>query len=149
MKRAPSLALGTLFALSAWTAETKIKVEELPPAVQKAMKEQSKGAAILGASKEQENGRTTYEIETKLAGKGRDLTFDESGSLLEVEREMDLDSIPAPAKEAILKNAANETVQKVESVTSGSSTQYEAHIKTNSGKTREVVVNGEGTIQQE
>jgi uncharacterized membrane protein YkoI len=149
MKTFPSLVLGTLFALSAWTAETKIKLEELPPAVQKAMKEQSKGAMLRGANKEQENGRTTYEVETNLAGNGRDLTFDESGSLLEVEQETDLDNIPTLAKAAIQKKAANGAIQRVESVTSGSRTRYEAHVKTREGKNLEVVVNADGSAARE
>ena len=137
--------LGTAFGLAAFAAETKMKVEDLPAAVQAAMKEQSKGATILGASKEREHGRMTYEVETKQAGKGRDITFAEDGSLLEVEQEVDLDSIPQPAKEAIQKKAAGGTIKKVESVTQGSSTSYEADVSTKNGKNQEVAVNADGS----
>jgi len=91
----------------------------------------------------------TYEVETKRDGKGRDLTFNERGSLLEIEEEMDLDSIPGPAKEAIQKKLAGGTVTKVESVTQGSKVSYEADIKTKNGKNREVAVNADGSPHSE
>ena len=88
----------------------------------------------------------TYEVETKRDGKGRDLTFDERGSLLEVEQEVDLDSIPGPAKEAIRKKLAGGTLKKVESVTQGSKVSYEADVRTKDGKNREVAVNADGSV---
>ena len=85
MKAVALCALIAALALVTSAAETKMKVKDLPPAVQKAMKDQAKCATILGASKEMEHGHLTYEVETKLSGKGRDLTFAEDGSLFEIE----------------------------------------------------------------
>ena len=133
------------FGLTSIAAERSVKLEDLPAAVQTAVKEHTKGATILGASKEREHGRMTYVVETKLDGKGRDLTFDNTGSLLEVEQEVDLDSIPAAAKEAIQKRAPGATINKVESVTQGPITSYEADIRTEAGKSQEVAVNADGS----
>lgn len=133
------------FGLTAVAAESRVKVEELPAAVQTSMKEHTKGATILGASKEREHGRMIYEVETKLDGKSRDLSFDDKGSLLEVEQEIDLDSIPAPAKEAIQKKLPGATIKKVESVTHGSITSYEADVRTKAGRNQEVAVNADGS----
>jgi uncharacterized membrane protein YkoI len=145
MKAFAVYTVGVGFSLAGLAAETKVPIEQLPPAVQTAIKGQTAGATVLGASKEREHGRMTYEVETKRDGKGRDLTFDERGSLLEVEQEVDLDSIPAPAREAIQKKVAGGTVKKVESVTQGSTTSYEADVKAKDGKTREVAVNADGS----
>ena len=149
MKVLTICALSAGFSLVTLAADTKVKVDQLPPAVQTAMKEQTAGAAILGASKEREHGRMTYEVETKRDGKGRDLTFDENGSLLEVEQEVDLDSIPGPAKKAIQNKIAGGTVKKVESVTQGATTSYEAAVRTKNGKNREVAVNADGSPHDE
>ena len=46
-------------------------------------------------SKETENGKTTYEAETTVNGKSRDVSFDKTGAIVAVEQEVDLDSIPA------------------------------------------------------
>lgn len=142
-------ALVAGFALAASAAETKIPVAQLPPAVQKVMKKQTAGSTILGASKEREHGRMTYEVETKRDGKGRDLTFAEDGSLMEVEQEMALDNVPAPARIGIQKKAGGGTIKKVESVTQGTTTSYEADVQTQSGKTQEVAVNADGSPHDE
>ena len=41
-------------------AESKVKMEDLPSAVQKAAREQSKNATLVGLSKEVEGGKTVY-----------------------------------------------------------------------------------------
>lgn len=149
MKVLTICALAAVFGGAAFAADTKVQVEALPSAVQSAMRDQTKGATILGASKEREKGRMTYEVETKVDGKSRDLTFAEDGSLLEVEQEVDLDSIPVPAKQALQKRAANGTIEKVESVTQGATTTYEADVKTKSGKSHEVAVNADGSARKQ
>lgn len=149
MKVITICAFGAAISLTAFAAETKIRVEDLPPAVQAAMKDQTQRATILGASKELEHGRISYEVETKLNGKGRDLTFAENGSLMEVEQEVDLDSLPGRAKEAIQRRVAGGTIKKVESVMQGSTTSYEADVTTTSGKKEEVAVNRDGSPHKE
>ena len=56
---------------------------------------QTKGAEIKGISTETEKGKTLYEAETRLNGHGRDLLFDKTGTLVEVEEETALDAITA------------------------------------------------------
>jgi uncharacterized membrane protein YkoI len=144
-----TLWLGATVFAAVMLAETKVKMEDLPPAVQKAVKEQTKDAALIGLSKEKEKGKTMYEVETKVNGKSRDLLLDSAGAVVSVEDEVDLSSIPDAARTAIQKNAAGGTVQKVEKVTQGSTVSYEGSIKTKSGKTIEVAVNADGTPHKE
>ena len=136
------LAAGLTFA-----AEKPVKLSDLPPAVQKAIEAQTKGAEIKGFSTETEKGKTFYEAETRLNGHGRDLLFDKTGTLVEVEEETALDAIPAPARSAIEKKAANGRVLKVEMVTSGSKVSYEAEIEKN-GKKSEFAVKSDGTASK-
>ena len=98
------LAAGLSFV--AFAAETKVKMQDLPAAVQNAVKEQTKDATLVGLNKETENGQTVFEVETKVNGRTRDLLLDKTGAVIEVEEEVDLNSIPAAAKEAIQKQAA-------------------------------------------
>ena len=125
--------------------EKKIQSKDLPPAVQKAVPAETKGAEIKGYNQETEKGKTFYEVETMLNGKSRDLLFDASGALVEVEEEVALDSIPSAAKAAIEKRAASGKVNKVESVTKGQSVSYEAAITTKTGKRSEVAVKADGS----
>jgi hypothetical protein len=138
-----------LTACTVFAAEKKVKLEDLPPAVQASVKEQTRNATLVGLSTEKEKGKTMYEVETKVNGKSRDLLLDRTGAVVETEEEIDLDGVPAPAKAAMQKRAAGGTISKAEKVTVGSVISYEATIKTKAGKTIEYAVNADGSPHKE
>jgi hypothetical protein len=139
------IAATVIFFGPIFADEKKIQSKDLPPAVQKAVPAETKGAAIKGYNQETEKGKTFYEVETMLNGKSRDLLFDASGALVEVEEEIALDNIPSAAKAAIEKRAADGKVNKVESVTKGQSISYEAEITSKTRKRSEVAVKADGS----
>jgi hypothetical protein len=120
-------------------------MKELPAAVQRTVKEQSKGATIRGLSKEVEGGKTTYEVEMKVNGRGKDVTMDASGAVIEVEEEVALESIPGAARAAIEKAAGSGQITKVGKVSGGKETVYEAGLRRN-GKRSEVKVSRDGHL---
>jgi len=136
-----------LIATSMAMADTPVKMADLPPAVQKAVKEQMAGATLRGLSKETEHGKTTYEAELLVNGAHKDITIDGQGKIIEVEEEMKLTAVPDAARTAI-ESAAGKSgkVLQVESVTEeGKLVAYEAHIqKTPNGKKSEVRVDANG-----
>src|SRR5437660_948674 len=105
--------------IAALASEKPVKMKDLPPPVQRAIQEQTKGAQLKGLAKEVENGKTFYEAETTVNGRGRDLLFDSAGALVEIEEETQLDSIPAAAEAAIEKRAAGGKITRVETITKG------------------------------
>jgi uncharacterized membrane protein YkoI len=129
--------------LMAQESETKVQMKDLPPAVQAAVKEQSKDATLKGLTKEVESGATRYEAELRVKGRTRDVTFDETGKILSVEQEVPLATIPMPARDAIQKSIGKGKLLLVETVTEGSTTLYEAHIRSG-GKEIEVEVDANG-----
>jgi uncharacterized membrane protein YkoI len=138
-----ALVAAMLFSWSAGAAETKIALKDLPAPVQKAVQEQSKGAVIRGFTKEVENGKTEYEAELTVNGHGKDISFDPAGNIVAVEEEVTLESLPAAARAAIQKAAEGGTLRKVESVTEGGKSFYEADIR-KGGKSSEVQVDASG-----
>ena len=132
------LMIVVLLSGMAFAADKKIEKKDLPPAVQKAADEQTKGAEIVGYGTEMENGKASYEVETKVNGHARDLEFDAKGTLLVVEEETTLDSVPAAAKAEIEKKAAGGKITKVETVTKGKAVTYEAQVTSKAGKKFEV-----------
>jgi uncharacterized membrane protein YkoI len=94
--------------------------------------------------KEVENGKTVFELETKVNGRGRDLMIEESGAVLSVEEEVTLDSIPEAARAAIEKQAAGGKITKVETLTIGKTVTYEAAV-VRKGKTSEIAVAADGS----
>lgn len=128
------------------TADTPVKMADLPAAVQKTVKEQSAGGTIRGLSKETEHGKTTYEAELTINGHKKDLEIDADGKILESEDEVAIADIPAPARAAIEKDAGSGKVLKVEAVSqNGKVNAYEAVVqKTAGGKKSEVRVDAAG-----
>jgi len=141
---AAAIALGALVTGTALAAQKKIKMQDLPPTVQQTVKEQTKNATLVGLMKEVENGKTVFELETKVNGRGRDLMIEESGAVLSVEEEVTLDSIPAAARAAIEKQAAGGKITKVETLTKGKTVTYEAAV-VRKGKTSEIAVAADGS----
>jgi hypothetical protein len=134
--------LATLSAAQA--QEKKLKREELPPAVEKTVAEQSKGAAIRGFSTELEDGKRLYEVELVVSGHGKDISMDEKGNIVEVEEEVSIESLPSSVKDGLIKAAGSGTVGKIESITkNGKLVAYEAVVKTGT-KRSEIQVGPDG-----
>ncbi len=137
------LASATMAALSLGAAENAVKPQDAPAAVQAAIRKETANAKMVGLSKEVEKGRTLYELETKVNGRGRDLLIAEDGFIASVEEEVALDSVPAPVKAALVRKAAGGKIQKVEAVTEHGTLAYEAAMVVH-GKKLEYTVDAYG-----
>jgi hypothetical protein len=144
MKQSAKTTLAIFASAVLFAAEKPVKMTDLPPAVQKAVHEQTEGTQVKGFTKEVEKGKTIYEVETTVNGHGRDLSFDASGNLLEIEEETTLASLPDAAKMAIEKKAVGGKITMVEAVTKGKTVTYEATI-TKGEKKSEFAVAGDGS----
>ncbi len=138
-----AVCFGTAFA------QKKLTLKALPAPAQKTIQDQLKGAEIKSIDKETEHGVAQYEVETMLNGKHRDFNVDTKGNLLVVEEETSIDSIPAPAKAAILKKVGNGKLNMVELFIRGGETMYEAGYATKAGTKHEVLVKADGTETKE
>jgi len=124
--------------------EKKLQRSELPPAVQKTVDEQSKGATVKGFSTEVEDGKKIYEVQLTVNGHGKDVSIDAQGHVLEIEEETSLESLPAAVRDGLTKAAGKGTIRKVESLTkNGKLVAYEAAVKTGT-KNSEVQVDPDG-----
>jgi len=145
MKSTLITALVTLIAAgTAAGQERKITRAELPAAVERAVAAQSQGATIRGFSQEKEKGQTLYEVEMTVGGHGKDVTIDTSGTVVEIEEQVELSALPAPVRTALLARAGAGKITTVESLTKrGTLVAYEAHVVTN-GKRSEIQVGPDG-----
>jgi len=140
-----SLALIVVATLTvAEGQEKKIKRADLPPAVQETVAVVSKGATIKGFSQEVDNGQTLYEAEMSVNGHSKDVNIDSSGSVVEVEEQVEMDSLSTAVKEALLTKAGKGKIIKVESITKHDKlVAYEAQVRTD-GKKSEIQVGPDG-----
>ena len=146
-----SLITGFVVITTAQAQEKKIKREDLPPAVEKTVTEQSQGATIKGFATEVDKGKRLYEVELTVNGRSKDISMDKDGKIVEVEEEVAMDSLSLEVKAGLTKAAGSGTVTKVETLTKGSKlVAYEASVK-NGTKHSEVQVgpNGEKLAHEE
>ena len=124
--------------------ENKIQRSALPPAVEKTVVEQSKGATIRGFWQEKENGQTYYEAELMVNGHTKDVLVDVNGSVVEVEEQVSTESLPAAVRQGLQDKAGKGKLVKVEALTKKDKlVGYEAKVLIN-GKTSEVQVGTDG-----
>jgi len=134
----------TAIASQAAAQEKKLKRSDLPAAVQRSADEQSAGARVRGYSTEKENGQDVYEVEMTVHGHGRDVTIAADGTVLEIEEQMALDSLPAAVQAGLRQLAGSGRITKVESLTKrGTLVAYEAQVRTGT-KRSEIQVGPDG-----
>jgi hypothetical protein len=133
-----------LGAAHAPAQEKRVKRSDLPAAVQQTVAEQSKGATVQGYTSETENGQQEYEVEMTVHGRSRDVTIAPDGSVIEVEDQVTLRSLPAEVRDSLVKRAGKGRITKVESLTKGGTlVAYEAQVRTGT-KRSEVQVGPKG-----
>ena len=135
------VAVAIIAAASAvCAAEQKVQMKDLPPAVRDAVQRETKDATVKGLAKETEGDKTFYEAETEVKGHSRDLLFDTSGKLVEVEEETAVDAAPAAVKATLEKRGK---IVKLETVTKDARVTYEGVVD-KSGRKSEVAVDADG-----
>src|SRR5207302_10907040 len=85
--------------------EKKINRSDLPPAVEKTVAAQTQGAIIRGFSEEKENGQTFYEAELMVNGHSKAVLMDANGGIMEVEEQVELDSLPTGVRDGLQAKA--------------------------------------------
>lgn len=139
-------AIGLTFSVAhSQERERKIKREQLPAAVEKTVARESQGATIKGFATEVEHRQRFYEASLIVNGHNKDILMDKRGNIVEVEEEVQMDSLPSKVQDALRKAAGSGTIELVESLTKGGQlVAYEGHVR--AGKKRfeiQVGPNGE------
>ena len=133
-----------LVSTAAFGAEKSIQRSDLPPAVEKALQQQLNGATIKGFTTEKENGKVLYEAELMVNSHTKDVEFDSSGNVQEVEEQVDFETLSPEVKAALTAKAKGGTVKKVESLHKQDKlVAYEAQID-KSGRHSEIQVGPNG-----
>jgi hypothetical protein len=129
---------------SAEDHEKKIKLSQLPAAVQKTVTEQSKGAEVRGFTTEREGGKTYYEAEMRVNGHSKDVLMDADGKVIEVEEEVFLKDLSPAVKRGLVVQAGAGNITMIESITKNDKlVAYEAKVS-NHGKRSEIQVGPNG-----
>ena len=152
MRDASSLKLtaaaACLMATSLTSAdEHAVKRSSLPPAVEAAVRaQQTAGAKVRGLSVETEDGSTYYEAELRVSGHSKDVLIDSAGTVVEVEEEVAVDSLPAAVQHTLIAQVRDGRLVSIEALTrKGVLVGYEAHVRHGASKS-EVRIDPEGRL---
>ena len=146
--RLSNVALVAAVSLSTIAAsqEKKMQRAQLPAAVQRAIDRQAQGATIKGYSTEKENGKTYFEAEMMVNGHSKDVLFDASGAVVEIEEQVAIGSLAPAVIEGLQAKAGQGKIVQVESISKhGQVVAYEAKVHT-AGKLSEVQVGPDGKL---
>jgi uncharacterized membrane protein YkoI len=143
------VALLVLLGASSRADEEKVPLDKVPKAVVDAVKAKYPGAKLLGAAKETEKGKTTYEVALKHKGHKYEVALTAEGTILEVEKEIAVKDLPKAIKEALTAKYAKATLKTAEEIHKGDKLTYEVHLVTVEGQRMEVVLDPSGKVLHE
>ncbi len=130
--------------LAANAAERRVSKTELPAAVRKTADEQASGARVLDYTTDKEDGQIEYEVEMLVNGHSKDVAIAPDGRVLEVEEQVNLNTVDPQVRSGLKNKAGNGQITKVESITKhGTIVAYEAQVRT-AGRHSEIQVGPDG-----
>lgn len=139
-----------VFPAIARADETKIPLSEVPKAVLDAVKAKFPKTEIKQAIKEVEDGKTSYEIETKEGDRSIDINLKPDGTILSFEKELAVGDLPKAVMTAIETMYPKAKIEKAELLTEiedgKEETVYEVALTTADKKETEVKLSPEGKI---
>jgi len=140
-----NISILLLCATLGHSAETKVKLTDLPPAAQKTITEKSQGAKLKHILKDTSKDAPTFEAEMSVAGMEKSVTVDANGNIVELDETVALSALPARAQGAIMKAAeGGGKIRKVESISHGGPVEFYEALMKKAGKKSIIRVDPEG-----
>jgi Putative beta-lactamase-inhibitor-like, PepSY-like len=137
---------------SAQADDEKLPLDKVPSAVKESVKKRFPNAEIVGAAKETENGKVTFELNLKDQGQNIDVIVTSEGTIETIEKEIAAKDLPKVVADAVATKYPKATYKKYEQVfkiKDGKETleYYEVVINTGDKKDLEVEITPEGKIK--
>ncbi|APW63688.1 PepSY domain-containing protein [Paludisphaera borealis] len=104
------------FSTGACADEEKIPLKDVPKAVLDAVKARFPKGEIKSAEKEDEDGKTTYEVALKDDGHTLDVALKADGTILEIEKKVAAKDLPKAVAAAVEAKYPKGTVKKAEEI---------------------------------
>jgi len=136
-------------AVQAWAAEDRIALSDVPRIVIEAVQTKYPGATIKKAEKDVDEGKTIYELKFIHKGSDYEVELDDSGKILETERELRPVDVPKTISEALKTRHPNATIRWVEEITRGETKTYEVHARLEDQSNVELEIDSDGKILED
>jgi uncharacterized membrane protein YkoI len=126
--------------------EEDIPLNKVPKAVMDSVKAKFPGAEMKGAAKEEEEGKTSYEVSITYGGKKIDVVAKPDGTILAVETVIKAADLPAAVKKTLEAKYPKAEYKTIESIEEGDKLSYEVLLETADDKDLEITLDRNGKI---
>lgn len=120
--------------VSALVQAEAIKKEAVPPGVIAAFEESYPAATIKSYETEYRGGETCYEIESMEGTIERDILYNGSGGVMEIEESLAINQLPEKVRKSIENKHSKGKIIAAEKVTQGAEITYELIVQTGQKK---------------
>jgi uncharacterized membrane protein YkoI len=124
-----AVSIVSLLSFSVFAQDVKLKKKQVPRAVIAAFQAAYPQATVHGYAREKENGKVYYEVESVEGQTTRDVLYNPDGTVAEIEESVPNSDLPSAGLEALQAKYPGAVVTKVEKITKGDVTEYEAHAR--------------------
>ena len=140
-------ALGLLVvAPGAQADEEEIPLKDVPRAVIDAVKAKFPDAKMKKAVKEEEDGRTVYELSFTHEDKDYEIEAKADGTIVAVEKQIAVSDLPEAVVKGVKAKYPDAKIEEAKEVTAGLKVTYEVEIETAKKKELEITLDASGRI---
>ncbi len=136
-----------LFLAAGISSAMAQRSDSLPPAIATAFRQAYPNATILHVSREPQDGKIVYEIESRDGSTRRDLLYALDGTVIEIEEMIPADSVPAAVRSALERDVTGATLLGAERVTRGDVVLYEVQARKN-GRSQSLTYDPQGVRKE-
>jgi hypothetical protein len=147
-----ALALGALLAHQVLAVEKPVKKTEVPKAVLEAISARHPKAEMTGFSREDENGKTVFEVQLREAGGRTEIVVTPDGKILTEEKTVSASELPAAVQHGLSNSTHSKArILKAEKVTEAEKPEAPTYeILVQDGKRKyELVFSSKGELTKE
>ena len=133
--------------------EEKVALKDVPKGVLETVKTKFPKGVLGEAAREEEDGKTTYEISLKNEGNQIDVVLRPDGTLVAIETVVDPKALPKAVTAAIEAKYPRSTIKKAEEITEfegkHEETNFEVEVTTAEGKSLELTLSKAGKVSED
>ncbi len=141
--------VGVALSLADSGGNEKITPAMTPKPVMKAFKEKFPSAKIKLIEKNEEGGKTIYEIESSSKGMDVDAVLDSEGAFVQIEQQIKPEKLPAEVSGAVKAKYPKAKLVRAVEILKEEKTTYEVIIDKPDGKSLQVTLDKTGKVTEE
>ena len=121
----------------------------LPDAVRAAIVARFPNATIVSTARETEDGETRFEAVITEGDRRREVEAQPDGTIVAVEERVSVESVPGPAKAAVLQLRPGGTVTRAEHIETPTGVVWELRVESKGSRAHDITVDAVGKVVED